>query len=41
MVSGPFVIAPALPTGAMSWDSYALLNDPTSAQLAAEIGMCV
>ncbi len=27
--SGPFVIACALATGAMNWDSYALLDDPT------------
>ena len=27
--SGPFVIAAALATGAMGWDSYKLLNDPT------------
>jgi 2-methylcitrate dehydratase PrpD len=27
--SGPFVIASALATGAMGWDSYRLLNDPT------------
>ena len=26
--SGPFVIAAALATGRMDWDSYALLNDP-------------
>jgi 2-methylcitrate dehydratase PrpD len=26
--SGPFVIASALATGAMGWDSYALLDDP-------------
>lgn len=26
--SGPFVIATALSTGAMNWDSYALLSDP-------------
>jgi 2-methylcitrate dehydratase PrpD len=27
--SGPFVLACALVTGAMDWDSYRLLNDPT------------
>src|SRR6201999_1200699 len=27
--SGPFVISSALATGAMGWDSYKLLNDPT------------
>ncbi|MFZ6761957.1 MmgE/PrpD family protein [Pseudoroseomonas sp. WGS1072] len=27
--SGPFVIATALSTGAMGWDSYALLRDPS------------
>ena len=27
--SGPFVIAAALATGAMGWDSYKLLDDPT------------
>ncbi|WP_245870368.1 MmgE/PrpD family protein [Teichococcus rhizosphaerae] len=27
--SGPFVIATALSTGQMGWDSYALLNDPS------------
>ncbi len=27
--SGPFVIAAALATGAMGWDSYRLLDDPT------------
>jgi 2-methylcitrate dehydratase PrpD len=27
--SGPFVISAALATGAMGWDSYKLLNDPT------------
>ena len=27
--SGPFVVAAALATGTMGWDSYRLLNDPT------------
>jgi 2-methylcitrate dehydratase PrpD len=27
--SGPFVVSSALATGAMGWDSYKLLNDPT------------
>ena len=27
--SGPFVISAALATGAMGWDSYGLLQDPT------------
>ena len=37
--SGPFVISAALATGAMGWDSYALLSDPTVRGAAAE-GEC-
>jgi 2-methylcitrate dehydratase PrpD len=35
--SGPFVISSALATGAMGWDSYALLNDPTVRNLLAKV----
>jgi 2-methylcitrate dehydratase PrpD len=35
--SGPFVIASALATGAMGWDSYALLNDPTVRSLLPKV----
>ena len=35
--SGPFVIAAALATGAMGWDSYGLLNDPTVRALLPKI----
>jgi 2-methylcitrate dehydratase PrpD len=35
--SGPFVIASALATGAMSWESYALLNDPTVRSLLPKV----
>jgi 2-methylcitrate dehydratase PrpD len=35
--SGPFVIACALATGAMGWDSYALLHDATVRLLLAKI----
>ena len=35
--SGPFVIACALATGAMGWDSYQLLDDPTVRGLLAKI----
>lgn len=35
--SGPFVIASALATGAMGWDSYALLNDPTVRRLLPKV----
>ena len=35
--SGPFVISSALATGAMGWDSYALLNDPTLRTLLPKV----
>lgn len=35
--SGPFVIAAALATGAMGWDSYALLDDPTVRTLLPKV----
>jgi 2-methylcitrate dehydratase PrpD len=35
--SGPFVISTALATGAMEWDSYALLNDPTVRMLLGKV----
>jgi 2-methylcitrate dehydratase PrpD len=35
--SGPFVIAAALATGAMGWDSYKLLNDPTIRSLLPKV----
>ncbi len=35
--SGPFVIAVALSTGAMAWDSYRLLGDPPTRALMARI----
>jgi 2-methylcitrate dehydratase PrpD len=35
--SGPFVIAAALATGAMGWDSYKLLNDPTIRALLPKV----
>ena len=35
--SGPFVIASALATGAMGWDSYALLDDPTVRALLPKV----
>jgi 2-methylcitrate dehydratase PrpD len=35
--SGPFVLACALATGAMGWDSYALLADPTIRALLPKI----
>lgn len=35
--SGPFVLACALATGAMSWDSYALLQDPVIRGLLPKI----
>lgn len=35
--SGPFVIASALATGAMGWDSYRLLNDPTIRSLLPKV----
>src|ERR1700749_2367137 len=35
--SGPFVIASALATGAMGWDSYGLLNDPTVRALLPKV----
>ncbi len=35
--SGPFVIAAALATGAMGWDSYALLNDPAVRGLLSKV----
>ena len=35
--SGPFVIAAALATGAMRWDSYALLNDPAVRALLPKV----
>jgi 2-methylcitrate dehydratase PrpD len=38
--SGPFVIASALATGAMGWDSYKLLDDPTIRALLPKVS-CV
>ncbi len=35
--SGPFVIAAALASGAMGWDSYALLNDPVVRSLLPKV----
>jgi 2-methylcitrate dehydratase PrpD len=35
--SGPFVVAAALATGAMGWDSYRLLNDPVMRALLPKI----
>jgi len=35
--SGPFVVSAALATGAMGWDSYALLNDPTVRSLLSKV----
>jgi 2-methylcitrate dehydratase PrpD len=35
--SGPFVISSALATGAMGWDSYVLLNDPTVRSLLPRV----
>ena len=35
--SGPFVIAAALATGAMGWDSYKLLNDPVIRRLLPKV----
>ena len=35
--SGPFVVAAALATGAMGWDSYKLLNDPTIRALLPKV----
>ena len=35
--SGPFVISSALATGAMGWDSYKLLNDPTIRSLLPKV----
>jgi 2-methylcitrate dehydratase PrpD len=35
--SGPFVISAALTTGAMNWDSYELLNDPTVRALLPKV----
>jgi len=35
--SGPFVVAVALATGAMGWESYALLSDPTVRALARRV----
>jgi 2-methylcitrate dehydratase PrpD len=35
--SGPFVVAAALATGAMGWDSYRLLDDPAVRALARRI----
>jgi len=35
--SGPFVIAAALATGAMGWDSYGLLGDATARALLSKI----
>ena len=35
--SGPFVIASALATGAMGWDSYGLLDDPTVRALLPKV----
>jgi 2-methylcitrate dehydratase PrpD len=35
--SGPFVIAAALATGAMGWDSYGLLNDPVVRALLPKV----
>jgi 2-methylcitrate dehydratase PrpD len=38
--SGPFVVASALATGAMGWDSYRLLEDPTIRALLPKVA-CV
>jgi 2-methylcitrate dehydratase PrpD len=35
--SGPFVVASALATGAMGWDSYGLLEDPTVRGLLGKV----
>jgi 2-methylcitrate dehydratase PrpD len=35
--SGPFVISSALATGAMGWDSYGLLTDPTVRSLLPKV----
>ncbi len=35
--SGPFVVSAALATGAMGWDSYKLLNDPTIRSLLPKV----
>lgn len=35
--SGPFVVASALATGAMGWDSYGLLEDPTVRALLPKV----
>lgn len=35
--SGPFVVAAALATGAMGWDSYRLLDDPAVRALARKV----
>jgi 2-methylcitrate dehydratase PrpD len=35
--SGPFVLSAALSTGAMGWDSYKLLNDPTIRALLPKV----
>jgi 2-methylcitrate dehydratase PrpD len=35
--SGPFVVAAALATGAMGWESYALLDDPAVRALARRV----
>jgi 2-methylcitrate dehydratase PrpD len=35
--SGPFVVAAALATGAMGWDSYRLLDDPAVRSLARKV----
>jgi 2-methylcitrate dehydratase PrpD len=35
--SGPFVIAAALATGAMGWDSYRLLHDPVVRSLLPKV----
>jgi 2-methylcitrate dehydratase PrpD len=35
--SGPFVISAALATGAMGWDSYGLLQDPTVRTLLPKV----
>ena len=35
--SGPFVVSAALVTGAMGWDSYKLLNDPTIRSLLPKV----
>jgi 2-methylcitrate dehydratase PrpD len=35
--SGPFVVAAALATGAMGWDSYKLLNDATIRSLLPKV----